>query len=118
MEENNINSPYLLQKIAETSWKNRDYINDLIRLERMIQKGPQGFAGGQIYFLLREKYPVEFLELLKEASPQRYEAALADQQKSKIKKASYEEKIATAEKQQAEREKEAYANWISLGGKP
>ena len=118
MEENNINSPYLLQKIKETSWKNRDYINDLIRLERMIQKGPQGFAGGQIYFLLREKYPVEFLELLKEASPQRYEAALADQQKSVIDKASYEEKMAAAEKQEAEKEKKVYANWIALGGKP
>jgi hypothetical protein len=111
MEENDINSPYLLQKIKETSWKNRDYINDLIRLERMIQKGPQGFAGGQIYFLLREKYPVEFLELLKEA-------ALSDQQKSEIEKASYEEKMAAAEKQEAEKEKEAYANWIALGGKP
>jgi hypothetical protein len=118
MEENNINSPYLLQKIKETSWKNRDYINDLIRLECMIQKGPQGFAGGQIYFLLRKKYPVEFLELLKEASPERYEAALADQQKSEIEKASYKEKITAAEKLEAEREKEAYANWIALGGKP
>jgi hypothetical protein len=118
MEENNINSPYLLQKIKETSWKNRDYINDLIRLERMIQKGPQGFAGGQIYFLLREKYPVEFLELLKEASPKRYKAALADQQKSEIEKASYKEKMIAAEKQEAEKEKKAYANWIALGGKP
>ena len=118
MEENNTNSPDLLQKIKETIWKNRDYINDLIRLERMIKKGPQGFAGGQIYFLLREKYPVEFLELLKEASPQRYEAELADQQKSEIEKASYEEKMAAVEKQEAEREKQAYANWIALGGKP
>ena len=118
MEENNINSPYLLQKIKETIWKNGDYINDLIRLERMIKKGPQGFAGGQIYFLLRKKYPVEFLELLKEASPQRYEAELADQQKSVIDKASYEEKMAAAEKQEAEKEKKVYANWIALGGKP
>ena len=118
MEENNIHSPYLLQKIKETSWKNRNYINDLISLERMIQRGPQGFAGGQIYFLLREKYPVELLELLKEVSPQRYEAELAQQQKAVIDKASYEEKMATAEKQEAEREKEAYANWIALGGKP
>lgn len=84
----------------------------------MIQKGPQGFAGGQIYFLLCKKYPVEFLELLKEASPQRYEAELADQQKSVIDKASYKEKMADAEKQEAEREKQAYANWITLGGKP
>ena len=118
MEENNTNSPYLLQKIAATSWKNRDYINDLLRLERMIRNGPQGYAGGQIYFLLREKYPVELLELLKEVSPQRYEAELAQQQKAVIDKASYEEKMATAEKQETEREKEAYANWIALGGKP
>ena len=118
MEENNTKSPYLLQKIAATSWKNRDYINDLLRLERMIQHGPQGFAGGQIYFLLCQKYPVELLELLKEVSPQRYEAELAQHQKAVIDKASYEEKMAAAEKQEAEREKEAYANWIALGGKP
>ena len=118
MEENNINSTYLLQKIGETSWKNRDYINDLISLELMIQRGPQGFAGGQIYFLLRHKYPLEFLELLKEASPQRYEEALAQQQKVLIDKASAEEKMAAAQKKEAEREKKAYANWIALGGKP
>ena len=118
MEENNIHSPYLLQKIKETSWKNRDYINDLIRLESTIQKGPQGFAGGQIYFLMRQKYSVEFLELLKEASPQRYEEALAQHQKALIDEASAEEKMVAAKKQEAEKEKEAYENWIALGGKP
>jgi hypothetical protein len=50
MEEKNINSPYLLQKIAETSWKNRDYINNLIRLERMIQKGPKDLQADKSIF--------------------------------------------------------------------
>ena len=79
MEQNNINSPYLLQKIVATSWKNRDNIIELQRLERRIRKGPQRFVGEQVYSWQCQKYPRELLELLKDTSPERYEAALARQ---------------------------------------
>ena len=115
MKKTPITSPFILQHIKNTSWQNREYINNLLQLERYIKYGANGMASNQMYFVLREKYQMEFLALLSEIDPVKMEK----QKKEFEKLAAKNVKEAAAELLKLQRtEKKAYAEWIALGGKP
>jgi hypothetical protein len=64
----NITSPYIKKRLWVTPWSKREYIDDLIRLHGFIQNPPRQFVAGWGFSMLRQKYPADYLELLKEES--------------------------------------------------
>ena len=118
MELQTITSAYIIQKIKDTEWKDRQYINILQQLERFIKHGANGIAGNQVYFNIRNSYRTEYLGLLKESSPERYEDELKSEKEQK--ELAAKKKIIDKQKKAIEEaeEKEAYKKWMNLGGKP
>ena len=118
MELQTITSTYIIQKIKDTEWKDRQYVNVLLQLERFIKHGANGIAGNQVYFNIRNSYRTEYLALLKEASPERYDEEIRSEKEQK--ELAAQKKIIAKQKEAIEEaeEKEAYKKWIDLGGKP
>ena len=118
MELQTITSAYIVQKIKDTEWKDRQYVNVLLQLERFIKHGANGIAGNQVYFNIRNSYRTEYLALLQETSPERYEAEIESEKEEK--ELAAQKKIIAKQKEAIEKaeEKEAYKKWIDLGGKP
>lgn len=72
-----IQSAYLKEKLTSTLWANRSSLDDLICLHRYLKTGgAKSFAGALQYHALKQRYPQEFLSLLKEQSPEAYQAHL------------------------------------------
>ena len=69
-------SPFIIQKIKTTSWSNRTYINDLLKIRNWIINEPKGFISGQHFWHFRNKYPQEYLALLDEINPEKYQFEL------------------------------------------
>jgi hypothetical protein len=114
MIEEAIKSPFILEKIKRTSWEKRSYIKTLLLLYRLMQKQRLSPAEGQLYFLLRNKYQVEFLSLLKESYPLKYQIFLEEQEKlfiSQQEKARREQDIVRLI---IEEERKEYEQWMAL----
>jgi hypothetical protein len=58
-------------------------VDDLIKLARFIHKQPHGLAANLHFFQLRNRYPGDHLELLREHSQEEYERALEEARKDK-----------------------------------
>lgn len=48
----------------------RDYVDDLVSLERYIRRGPRGFAGAKQYHVLRDRHPVAHDAIRREVDPE------------------------------------------------
>jgi len=75
-----LQSYFILSKIKTTKWENRNYIKELLLLLRLMKKTKLSAAEGQLYFLLRNKYQQDFLQLLKDADPIKYRAFMEEQE--------------------------------------
>ncbi len=107
-----INSPFILDKIKDTSWENRKSINDMLLLFRLMKKHKLSPAEGQVYFLLRNKYEDVYLNLLREMDSNRYQIYLQEQEEL-----FHEKKVAIQneiERQQqlVEQERKEYDEWL------
>ena len=80
MNKEIFHSHFILNKVKTTAWENRFYINHLTLLLRLMKKSRLSPAEGQHYFLLRNKYETEYLELLKEIDPEKYRVALEERE--------------------------------------
>jgi len=109
-----LQSVFIVNKIKATSWEDRKYINHLMLLLRLMKKSKLSAAEGQLYFLLRNKYEEEYLQLLKETAPERYRFFIEDRElQHKHKEAemeSQEQRIA----KQISRELAEYKQWIAI----
>lgn len=107
-------SPYLMAKIRTTAWEKRRQVNDLLLLFRLMNKQRLSPAEGQLYFLLRNNYEQDYLQLLKENDPLRYQVYLEEQEKMKQQQQVY--KLKEKEQQQlfVEQERKEYQLWLSL----
>ena len=107
-------SSFILEKTKITSWENRGYIQSLLLLFRLMKKQRLSPAEGQLYFLLRNKHQDEYMSLLKEIDPIKYQVYLEEQQKlvmlqqdqNKIKQ---ENQLRIIEEEKAE-----YEQWMAL----
>lgn len=66
-----IQSPYIQEKLKQTSWEDRHYIDDLLRLEQFARKPHNSWASAIIFYNLRRMYQEEWVALLEEVDPQR-----------------------------------------------
>ncbi len=106
----NVDSSFLKHLIGKTSWKNRDYIDELIMLNEYIINHPTQWASSVHYRMLKEKYQNEYLELLKENSIEKYEKELRRIEEEKEEDERREQK----HQNKIQRLKE---DWIQAGGK-
>lgn len=107
-------SPFLIQKIKECSWKNRRYIHDLLLLRRILQKQRWSFAEGQLCFLLRNKYAEEYGCMLQELKPDQYQVWLEEREVAKHNKVDQDKIQLIREQALVEEEKKEYVLWCSI----
>jgi len=108
MNYNEITSEYIKKMFQKTSWQDHEKIDDLINLHGYILNPPRSFNSGVHFPHLKSQYRAEYLDLLREHSPEALEKVLSAEQ------ASSEYRI----KQQAEsdnREEQAKKSWLFSG---
>jgi DNA replication initiation complex subunit (GINS family) len=114
MLKDELQSLFIINKIKTTGWQNRIYINHILLMLRMMKKSKLSPAEGQLFFLLRNKYENEYLQLLKENDQEKYRAFMEDREvQLNYKEAeaeSKQQKIAKRIKQ----ELEEYKEWITI----
>ena len=66
MQKQSSISPFIIKKIKSTSWENRSYINDLLKIRNWIKNGCDEINEGFYYKQLINRYPLEYIELFKE----------------------------------------------------
>lgn len=107
-----VKSNFIKEKIKQSKFKNRDYIDDLIFLEDYITgkiKG-LGFGGAMKLHAVKSHYEKEYIELLKELAPEKLDKFLKEKEKSEKEGKEAEEYLKEEEKQERE-------DWIKAGGK-
>ncbi len=109
-------SPFILKKIKETSWIDNNYIDDLSRILRLMQKSKLGFFSLQMYFILKQRYPQEYLSLLNEHNPALYEKEILEKQK--IEKEKAEKEANTNKIANISQDKKEYEKWVAYYGNP
>lgn len=114
MLEEALQSPYILEKIKNTSWKNRDVINKILLLFRLMKKNRLSAAEGHVYFLLRNQYEEAYLNLLREMDPIKYQIYLEEQEKLLLQKEASHQNEIKRQQQIVEQEKKDYEIWLSI----
>jgi len=67
-----VQSPFIIDRIHETSWSHRQYITDLLALARCIERnGPRSYAEAFVYGNLKSRYPLEHRALVIEHQERR-----------------------------------------------
>ena len=66
MKYSNIKSPFIKKKLQNTSWENRTYIDDLVKLHKYMISGIKSWIAASVFSELTYKYRKEYLELIKE----------------------------------------------------
>ena len=109
-------SPFIIQKIKTTSWSNRTYINDLLKIRNWIINEPKGFISGQHLWHFRNKYPKEYLALLEEINPEKYKVELIHKEDELLQKWNRLKEQKAYNKQEEANEMEEYQEWMAIGG--
>ena len=114
MKYTKIKSNFVKQKLKETAFENRHYIDDLMFLEKSITEGVMGMGSNIKYFTSKSKYKEEYLAILKELKPELYKF-----EKARIKKDEKEQKMLEEEELEEEKEQERRERiaWQKMGGK-
>ena len=111
----NIKSEFIKNKIKETSWKDREYIDDLIQIENFILRGgPNSMAGGYLYHNLKISYRREWEIIYKELNPKRYTELIQREDEEKERERKEDEERMREEEKELERKRK---EWIEKGGK-
>jgi hypothetical protein len=116
MDYEAIESPFIRERIRQTSWRKRGTIDELITLRRLMLLPGQSlrYAGAMYLHRLKQKYPVEYLELLAEIDPERARKVREDQRRQ-VEIAAFEAEVQEAKwkaRVAAERE-----SWLRAGGR-
>jgi hypothetical protein len=116
MVSEQITSPFILQKTKEAPQVDNNYIDDLSKILRLMQKSKLGFFSLQMFFILKQRYPQEYLSLLSEQNPALYEKEILEKQKIEKEKAEKEANMnKTANIKQ---DKKEYEKWVAYYGNP
>lgn len=104
-----IESPEILEQLIHTRFKDKARIDELAKLEELVNNGYRGMGGSMLFFALKARYPEEYLGFLLKKSPARYEAEVRRQSDEK-----YAEQRRA--KQQELESEEQLADWLAAGG--
>ena len=114
MTYTDIKSTFVTNELKKTSWKKREYIDDLMKIEMLVSGKTFGLPTGYIRKHLKRKYPQQWKAIFLELDPKGYEKALQRDQKEKEKEQQKEKKFKKEVYEEGERDKEA---WKRAGGK-
>lgn len=125
---NKIKTQFVRDRLQETKWEDRGYIETLMSLENSIElhmrgRSP-GWAGGMMHAIMRKDYPVEYTCIRREmeegirTSLDEFVKMKADHdQEVAQRKIEALERDMQAQDEQRSREKELRKQWCELGGK-
>lgn len=105
-----ITSPYIKQKLQETTWKDHAYIDHLVTLLAFISAPPATRTGTMHYNGLKSTYPEDFLQLLNETDHAGYKAEIKRRKQEK----QVISRVHSVAKQQ---NKLKFLDWCNAGGK-
>ena len=108
-----IKSQYVKSRIKGRKFSQRKYIDDLARLERLITKGPAGWADGVAYHYLRNEYPTEWKAIYKELNSKEFKQIKQREARKREKERKEQEKWEEEEKKEMERKR---GEWAGVGG--
>lgn len=115
MKYSQIRSSYVRNRIKRSSWtKDRNYIDQLMKLECYILNGPGCFAGALHYHHLKEKYRSEWEELYQELKPEEFKR-LMDREKAR--KQEWNRKLEETIRRKKIMDRCLRKDWIAMGGK-
>ncbi len=114
---------YVKKKLKQTKWKNRDYIEDLMKIEKFIleyNERPQGMAHAMMMHNWCDtehfygEYIREYEQILKELKPKKYNKYVIEKKNYTVESKKAQEKWENEEKTRTKKEKTA---WKKAGGK-
>ena len=115
MEYSEIRSSYIRNRINRSSWtKDRNYIDQLMKLEWYILNGPDCFGGALHYHYLKEKYRSEWEEVYQELKPEEFKK-LVDREEAR--KQEWNRKLKETIRRKKIMDKCLKKEWIAMGGK-
>lgn len=103
---------YVKDKISGRKFtaRNREYIGDLVWLERFVIDGiPQQFSANLCFFSLKSRYQEDYAAIIREIDPTRYTEYLREQAQKAKQEADFETKL------QGELVREK-TEWVNAGG--
>lgn len=110
MNYTEVTSAFIIRLIRESSWQNRQKIDDLIHLQGFIVHPPKSFNSGWAFSHLKSNYPDEFRKLLEEYSPLALEQELTDRENLR------KQREILQSKRELELE-ESRRLWVAAGGR-
>ncbi len=111
-----VESPFIRERIRQTSWQERGTIDELCKLRELLLLPGRSlrYAGAMYLHRLKQKYPTEYLELLAEIDPERARKVREDQRLQAEIAANQAEAREAAWKARVEVERES---WLRAGGR-
>ncbi|MCK4429614.1 MAG: hypothetical protein KAU95_04510 [Candidatus Aenigmarchaeota archaeon] len=107
-------SKFVKKKIKETSWKDREYIEDLLFLEKAVIGGVDSWMGNWRLAGVKSEYRKEYNAIFEELDPEGFKKYAKKKRREKVKDEKEEKKF---EKEEAEEEKRDLKMWKKMGGK-
>lgn len=118
MEHWTTESEFIRAMIKKTKWKDRNYIENLLFLEKMITmpKGKvPGMAGAMKYVQLQHGHKKEYEAILKELRPEKYAKRREEEAKGRERR---DKEAAEEDEKKRDEEARSRTEWKTMGGKP
>lgn len=102
-------SEYVQERLEGCSWENREYIEDLLRIERYALEGASGMADGLKSQQIKSEYPRAWEEIHLELNPDKLEERRQRREERRQRREQFRER----KRRKLEAAKEY---WVELGG--
>ncbi len=105
------------ERIRELSWSNakdREYMDSLLVLEKLVKRGPSCFADSLMYAYLKIKYREDYTGIKAEFKPDELKAELKSEEAASARLLRESE---IRKQEMHERDSRLRKEWLNLGGK-
>ena len=111
-----VKSQFIKDKIKGLKWneENKEYIENLMLLEKGITENIRQWAFGMHFHQLKSKYNKEYEAIYKELKPKEFEKIKKREVKERKKE---EEKDKKSEEEERREEERTRKEWLEMGGK-
>ncbi len=110
MNYTDIKSGYIMNLLQNSPWQDHKRIDSLISLHKYILNPPLNWSGNIAFSHLKSHFRTEYLELLREHSPEAFEKVLAYEH------AIFEDSLRRQAEEDA-KEEELKKSWMLAGGR-
>jgi len=114
MKYTKIKSEYIRKKLKQAKYRNREYIDTLMKIEGLTQGRRYGMSTGHMFLNLPEMYPEEWKAIWLELNPKRYHEV--NERKKKDKEREEFDRLQFSEQRRKETN-ENKRDWLKAGGK-